>query len=137
MPFDVVKGKNCSISGWQLRDGFIQSDSINDWHRVWVFGALNDLNRRFAIFRRLLHAYAAFAEVHEHLIDRQTVQPGRKGRLASKTSDLSKELDENLLGEVFGFRNTPGHSETERVDATIVALVEILESAHVTLGRFL
>jgi hypothetical protein len=75
--------------------------------------------------------------VHEHLIDCQAVKPGRKSRLAPKTTDFSKELYENLLSEVFCLRDIAGHSQAQRVDATIVTLVKLFEGGHIALSGFL
>src|SRR5258705_13914418 len=65
------------------------------------------------------------------------MKPGSKSRLTSKTTNLSKELNENLLSEVFCFRNISGHTQAETIHAAIMTLVQILESAHIALGRLL
>jgi hypothetical protein len=75
--------------------------------------------------------------VHENLVDREPVKPGSEGRFASKATDFSKELYENLLSEVFSFRNRTRHPKAQRVNATIMALVQILKSDHIPLGRLL
>ncbi len=62
------------------------------------------------------------------------MQPGGKGRLTTKASNFSKELDEDFLSEVFSFRDIAGHSQTERVNPPIMSLVKLLESAHVALS---
>ena len=46
-----------------------------------------------AVVRRALVFYAPPAKMHQHLIDRQPVQPGRKRRIAAKTADLAEKLD--------------------------------------------
>jgi hypothetical protein len=134
MSFDVVECEHSAIAGRQLRNSLIESDSVHNWHRVWILGAFNDLHWRFAVVSGGFHSHATLAKVHKHLIDGQSVQPGRKGGLAAKASDFSKELDEDLLGKVFGLRDVAGHSETERVHAPIVTLVELLEGLHVALS---
>ena len=137
VPFDVVKGKNRAVTGRQLGNGFIEGNPVNNRHRVGVFRAFDYLNRRFAVLSGLLHPHAAFAEVHQHLIDGQPVQPGSKSRLATKASNFSKELNEDLLCEIFSLRDIPGHSQAERINATIMALVKLLEGSHVALSGFL
>jgi len=42
--------------------------------------------------------------MHQHHIDRQPMQPGGKGRITAKARNLAVQLQESLLGEVFGFR---------------------------------
>ena len=82
-------------------------------------------------------SHATLAKVHQDLIDRQTVQPGREGRLAAKAANFSKELDENLLCEVFGLRNIPRHPQAEGINPPVVALVKLLEGNHVALRGLL
>ena len=65
------------------------------------------------------------------------MQPGGKSRLATKASNFSKELDENLLSEVFCLRDVAGHSQTERINPAIMSLVKLLKSDHVALSRLL
>jgi hypothetical protein len=65
------------------------------------------------------------------------VEPGRKSGLSPKAADLSKELYEDFLCEVFSLRDVSGHPEAERVNAAIMALVQLFESAHVFLGSLL
>lgn len=65
------------------------------------------------------------------------MQPGGKGRLTTKASNFSKELDEDFLSEVFRLRDIAGHSQTERIDPAIMPLVELLEGCHVALSRLL
>jgi hypothetical protein len=82
----------------------------------------------------MLHPHAALAKVHQDLVDRQAVKPCSKGRFAAKASYFAKELYENLLSEVFGLRDVLRHSEAERINATVVTLVKLLEGLHVTGG---
>src|ERR1051325_5254458 len=137
MPFDVLKRKYRPITGRQLSDSLIERYAVNHGHGIGVFRPFHYLGRRFAVFSRLLHTHAAFAKMHEHLIDGEPVQPGSKGRFTPKTADFSKELNEDLLCEIFSLRDVAGHSQTERVDAAIMALVKLFESSHISLGGFL
>src|SRR6266850_2159424 len=113
MSFNIVKGKDRAVAGRQLSNSLIQCYAIHYWHRIGVLGAFNYLYRRFAIIGGLLHLDAAFAEVHQDLIDSQPVQPGGKGRFTTKASNFSKELNEDLLCKVFSLRDIAGHSQTE------------------------
>src|SRR5438046_752489 len=65
------------------------------------------------------------------------MQPGRKGRFATKTSNFSKELNEDLLCEIFRLRDVTGHPQTEGINPAIMALVELLEGVHVALSGLL
>jgi hypothetical protein len=135
--FNIVKGKDRAVAGRQLTDCFIERYAIHNWHRIGVLGAFDDLNWRFAVVGRLFHLDAAFAEVHQDLINGQPVQPGGKGRLTTKASNFSKELNEDLLCQVFSLGDVAGHSQAERVDPTIMSLVKLLEGCHVALSSLL
>ena len=62
------------------------------------------------------------------------MQPGSKSRLAAKTADFPKKLDEDLLRQVFRFRDISGHAQAERIYAAIVALVKLFEGFHIAFG---
>src|SRR4030095_7570236 len=65
------------------------------------------------------------------------MQPGGKGRLTPKASNLSKQLDEDFLSEILCLRDIAGHSQTERVNPAIMPLVKLLKGWHVALSRLL
>ena len=67
--FNIVKGKDRAVAGRQLTNCFVERDAIHYRHRIGVFRALNYLYRRFAIISCLFHLDAAFAKVHQDLID--------------------------------------------------------------------
>ena len=137
MTFNIVKGKDRAVAGRQLSDSFIERNAIHYRHRIRVLGTFDYLNRRFTVVRGLFHLHTAFAEMHQDLIDRQTVQPGRKGRFTAKASNFSKELNEDLLCEVLSLRDIAGHAQAERVNPTIVSLVKLLKGCHVALRSLL
>ena len=134
---NIVKGKDRAVAGRQLTNSFVERYAIHYWHRIGVFRALDYLYRRFPIIRRLFHLDAAFAKVHQDLIDGQPVQPGGKGRLTTKASNFSKELDEDFLCKVFSLRDVAGHSQAQRVNPAIMPLVKLLEGGHIALSGFL
>src|ERR1044072_151427 len=137
MPFDVVKREHRPVTGRQLSNSLIERYPVNYGHGIGVFRAFYYLSGRFAVLSRLLHAHAALAEVHEHLVHRQAVQPGSKGGFTTETTNFSKELNEDLLCEIFCLRDITGHAQAERVNAPIMTLVKLLESSHVMLGGLL
>ena len=134
---NIVKGKDRAVAGRQLTYSFIERYAIHYRHRIGIFRALDYLYRRFAIVRRLLHLDAAFAEVHQDLVDGQPVQPRGKGRLTTKASNFSKELNEDFLCEVFSLRDIAGHSQTQRINPAIMPLIKLLEGCHIALSGFL
>ena len=88
-------------------------NSIEDRHCIWVLSAANDLDRGFTLFGCSFQLHASFPKMHEYLIYRQPVQPGRKCRVTSKTTDLSEELDECFLRQVFSLGDVLRHAKAE------------------------
>lgn len=131
VPFNIMKGENHFIPWGQLGNSAVQGDPVNHWHVVGVLRAFHDLNWRLAVLGRLLHSHTTLAKVHQDLVDGQPVQPGRKCRLTPETANLSKELNEDLLREVFCLRDISHHSQAEGVNPPVVALVKFLEGGHV------
>jgi hypothetical protein len=62
------------------------------------------------------------------------MEPGCESRFATKTSDGAKQLNENILSEVFSLWNIFGHAKTNRKDAAMMFLVELVENFSVTFG---
>ena len=133
MPFNIMKRENHFIPGWQLHNSPVQSDPVNHRHGVRVLGAFDNLDWRLTVLGRLLHSHATLAKVHQDLIDGQPVQPSRECRLTAKAANLSKELNENLLREVFGLRDISRHPQAQGVNSPVVALIKLLEGNHVAL----
>jgi hypothetical protein len=65
------------------------------------------------------------------------VQTGGKGRLTTKASNFSKELNEDFLSEVFSLRDIARHSQTQRINPAIMPLVKLLEGCHIALSGLL
>src|SRR6478735_1006107 len=128
--FDVVQGENHFIPRWQLRNCLVECNPVDHRHRIRVLSSLNDLDWGFAVLGCLLEPDASFAEVHQDLVDRQTMQPGGERGFTTKTADFAKELDKDFLSEVFGFGYIPGHPQAERIYAAVVALVKLFEGFH-------
>ena len=80
---------------------------------------------------------ALLAQVHEDQVDGEAMQPGGEGGLAAEAADLAEEMEEGLLGHVFGFRDVAEHAQAERVDAALVQGVELGEGFGIAvLGGF-
>ncbi len=137
MSLNIVKGKDRAVAGGKLSNRFIKGDAIHNRHRIGVFGAFYYLDGSFTVVGRLLHLDASCAKVHQDLINGQTVQPGGKGRFTTKASNFSKELNEDLLCEVFRLRDVTCHSQTERINPAVMSLVKLLKGCHIALSGFL
>jgi hypothetical protein len=123
VPLDIVQQEYCPVSRRKLGYGLLKSQALD--HR----DSPRALKRRFdkvgeiAFLARVLKLYPALAKVHKHLIDRQTVQPGREGRIASKTLELSEDLHEHFLRKVFGQSRVAEHPQAKRIYPPVVLLV--------------
>jgi hypothetical protein len=51
------------------------------------------------------------AQLHQHHIDGQPVQPGGKRRVAAEGGNLAVQLKKSLLGQVFSFGNVAHHAQ--------------------------
>src|SRR5262249_23733817 len=65
------------------------------------------------------------------------MQPGGERRLAAEATDFAKKLDKDFLRQVFGLDHISGHAQTERVNAPVVPLIQLLEGFHVAFGGLL
>jgi len=130
--FDIVQDKHRSVTAWQLPYGFVQRQSVN-MTRTFR-DRLNDVLylANLAFFRRFFVLHSAFAEVHQNVIDRHAVKPGRKGGFTAKTANLAEELNEDFLRQVFGLRRVRQHAQTQAVNAAIVTLVKRLKGFDVS-----
>ena len=108
----VVKHKHGSIARRQLRNRFIKRDAVNHVHTIRILSAKHGLIRRLALFRSLFVPNTTFTKMHQHLIDRQTMKPCRKSRLAAKASYLAEKLNESFLRQVFSLRDVLRHAQT-------------------------
>jgi hypothetical protein len=56
------------------------------------------------------------------------MQPGTELRFTSETSDGAKQMQEDVLREVFGFANVSRHAKTDAIDVAMMFHVELVES---------
>src|SRR6266705_6245640 len=98
---NIVQNKHRPVAWRQLRYRVLKRELVD--HRdspgalQWRFDDIGEV----ALLARMLELNPALAEVHQHLIHGQPVQPGREGRLAAKASDLLVDLQEDLLSKIF------------------------------------
>src|ERR1043165_1896835 len=98
--FQIVQDKNHSITRWQLANRLVQGNTIDQCHAARILCFAYDANWCCAVFSSFLWLHSAATKMHQHLICRHSVQPGCERRLATKGVQLTKELDEHLLGQV-------------------------------------
>jgi hypothetical protein len=59
------------------------------------------------------------------------VKPRGKGRIAAKTSDLAIELNKDVLSKILSFESVLQHTQTDRIDPSMVTLVDLFKRNHV------
>jgi hypothetical protein len=136
--FDVMQHEDHAVAGRKRGDGAFQRDAVDRTGEVRVAGAEVALGSVvFAgvdgLFERD-ELQALFAQVHEHEVDRQAVQPGGERALAAEAAQLAVQVQEGFLRHVFGFRNIAEHAQAERIYAPLVQGIEFGES--VGIARF-
>ena len=120
-----MEHKDGPIPGSQFDNRLVQRNPIKD--RKARFTTFDYLLRQFAVFGQLLISAVFFAKVHQHLVDRQAVQPCREGAFPAKGSQLAKYLDEDLLQQIFRLRGISSHPQTHGIDSSLMKFEEFLE----------
>lgn len=107
---DIVQDKNRSVSAGQFLDCFVKCQPVNVTRTF--SDRLDDVLQiaYLAFLGSLFILHASFAEVHQDVIDRHTVQPGREGGFTTKTADFAEELNEDFLRQVFSLSRICQHT---------------------------
>ena len=74
--------------------------------------------------------------MHQHNVHGHAMQPRRKRRLATEGSNLSEQLQESLLRQIFRFGGVRRHPQAQRIHAPLMQVVEKLESFRIPLLGF-
>ena len=61
------------------------------------------------------------------------MQPGGEGGLAAEAAELAEEVEEGLLGHVFGLGDVAEHAEAEGIDSALVEGVELGEGIGIAI----
>ena len=130
----IVQDEHISIAVGKLGDRILQGDAVDDLHFPGICGAENGLLGHFAVVARTLILDRPPSEVHQHLIDGHSMQPGRKRGIAAKTADLLEKLDKNFLREVFGVGLAGRHSEREAISTAMIPRIDHLEGLEASFG---
>ena len=60
------------------------------------------------------------AQLHQHSVHRNPVEPGGECRIAAERADAAKYLQESFLGEIFGVGYILRHEQTDRIHTLLV-----------------
>ena len=129
--FDVVEDEDHAVAGRQRGDGALEGDAVDGAGELEVAAAEVALGRvLFGWVDGLFEGdevEALLAQMHQDEIYRKSMKPCGEGGLAAEAADLAEEVEEGLLGHVFGFGDVAEHAEAEGVDAAFVEGVELGE----------
>src|ERR1041385_8628884 len=97
--------KNGAAALWEFLQSAPESDAIDDAGQFRIALAEITMERRRLRVHRLVkrngrRGFPA-AELHQHCVDGNAIQPGRKCGISAERADGSKHLQESLLRQVF------------------------------------
>ena len=127
--FYIVENEDHAVAGRQGGYGALESDAVDRAAEEHVLAAEVALGG--VVFRRVDGLFerdeveAFFAQVHEDEVDGEAMQPGGEGGFAAEAADFAEEVEEGLLGHVFGFGDVAEHAKAEGVDTALVEGVEL------------
>ncbi len=125
--FHVVQNKYRPVTGRKLGDGAREPYSVDcpyqppiiiaiiplDWLTLGILGFVQ---------RDLVQTL--LPQVHQHNVNRQTMQPSRKGRFTPESRNLSEKLKKCLLSKVLGLRWVAQHAKTQRIHTPLMGFKE-------------
>src|SRR6185436_17487211 len=113
-----------AITGRQLAHSLVDRQPVDHRDSPCALNRRLDHVREVAFFACVFELYAALAKVHQYLVYRQAVQPGCEGRIASKASELSVDLQEDFLCKILRLAWAAHHSQAERIDPAVMLFVK-------------
>src|SRR5215472_125877 len=136
----IVQDEHCFVTRRELFDGALQIHAVDRTGQAQIRAAKIPprpprLVVRFGHLLKRRLVTGLLAQLHEHDVNREPVQPRRESGFASKSSNLPEKLEEGLLREVLRLRNIADHAQTQRIHAAAVQTIQPLEGCSITLLR--
>ena len=142
---DIMQHKDDAVSRRQTLDGPPQVDPIDGSGQDIVTGTdvppgtIFVLRLQGLLQRNFREPF--LAQVHEHYVHRQAMQPGGERRFTAKRGDLAIKLQEGLLRQVFRFRRVADHAQAKRIHPALVQTIQGCEALGIAqlgaVNRFL
>jgi hypothetical protein len=133
---DIVKEINAAIAGGKRSNSAINSKTVDRSSLCQITSSKASAGMFFGnICCQVIERYKrhdALAQMHQHSIYSQPVQPSAKDRIASKQSDLAVRLQKCFLHQIFSQRGITNHAHAYREYTSFVLQVELRESVMVT-----
>ncbi len=128
---DIVQLVDRAIARSERGQSAIDGESIDDAGLSQVAGTEV---ARDTFFRNIGHQVVkgndgenALAEMHQHSVDREAVQPCGEVRVAAEGRELAVNLKEGFLGKIFGQGEVPDDAHADGKDALLVTFVNLRE----------
>ena len=126
--FDVMQYKNRSIARRKLAHRPLQLHPVNGPGQCHIIRPEILLRRIFfgtlrSLFQRN-HGKTLLPQMHQHDVDRKPMQPGRKCRFPPKCCNLTVELEECFLRQIFGLGRIRRHPQTKRIHPPLMLVIE-------------
>src|SRR4051812_46210435 len=133
-----MQQENRAIAIGQFFDGASQSNSIYRSGKTVVTAAVfTTHNLRVLVIRFIKRNLAEdfLAEVHQHRVDRNPVQPGGKRRITTESGELAENLQKRVLRQIFSFGCVVGHAQADRINSSFVRMKQGSERVRIPLLR--
>src|SRR5207253_5526043 len=128
---DVVQHEHGTRAGWQRGDRALEIDRVADGSGADVRAEHAVIGRVPAVGGRVLSALGLLffshlklltpllaANVAEHEVHREPIDPARKRRLSAPRAESLPDMNEDVLRQLGGALSRAAHSETQREHAT-------------------
>src|SRR6266480_171970 len=74
---------------------------------------------------------------HRRDVNRQSVQPSREGRFATKRVNFAKQEQEGFLSQILCFSRISYHAQTYRIYTSAMRTIEVFKRRRIALARSL
>src|SRR5580700_2713467 len=134
-----VQIKNLAASFGQLFDRTTQRDPIDCSGEIEVGDANVSFQGgglcRHGLIERQYRGRLAASQLHEHSVDRNTVQPSGEGRVSAERMEIAKHLQKSFLRQVLRVGYILGHLQAYGVNPLLMQLEQRCESLLITILR--
>jgi len=114
--FNVVQNEDEPVTGGKIGHRAFQRQPVNGAGQGQIGSpkAPPRISLRCG-FHGFIHRHERqpfLSQMHQHYIDRQSVQPGGKRGVAAERGNLAVQLKKCFLGQILGLCHIPHHAQT-------------------------
>jgi hypothetical protein len=133
---DLVEYKDIPVASRQFFHSASQRDSVDGTGKTIVDLAMLSLGCAFRLADRFIERELPetfLAKAHQDRVDGYAMKPRRNGGISAEAPELTKDLHESILGQIFGLGGVGGHAQANRVNLGLVGVKQGAECVGVTL----